>query len=171
MIKGLDGDEARVHSIYHKGREMKVIVFVPLIIMMSCPLTATAITLPDKLVDGFIVAKDISLARADVEAAGGDINHIFSDEKVLMGKVPKKFKSKFISKIYYENSKRIPRDKEMLFSVFTHNLEWKKMPIEEKMALIPEGIEPIYDDVVWEEKSLVDDLKIVPDNPLLSKII
>lgn len=135
------------------------ILFIMVISLSGC---GAVLSPSEEIVDGFVVAKDVNSARADIEEAGGRIVHIFPDDKVLMGKVPKKFRSESISKIYYEDSKRVPSDKSMLFNIFIKNLEWKKMPVEEKLARIPSGIEPIYDDVVWEESTKLSELSVVP---------
>ena len=131
--------KAKLNTIF------SVLFLVMVVSLAGC--SAEVREAPTKLVDSFIVAKDISLARADVEAAGGEINHIFSDDKVLMGKVPSRFKSKHISKIYYERDP-VPKKFSVAFNAWTKNLEWKRMPLDKKMALVDTSLEPIPNDVI-----------------------
>lgn len=122
------------------------ILFLVMIVSLSgC--SAQVKESPVKLVNSFLVVDDISLARAEVEAVGGEINHIFFDDNVLMGEVPFGFKSNYISKIYYEGD-TVPKSLDIAFNAWVKNLEWKRMPLAEKEALIDYTLEPIANDMI-----------------------
>jgi hypothetical protein len=113
-----------------------------------------------ELKESFVVVKDIENAREDIESHGGTIRHIFPDENVLIGSVPKKFRSKYIKKIYYETS-NVPSEIKSTFTSWKRSLDYKRIPLEEKLATIPD-VEPIYDDFIMIEKPSLDALTIVP---------
>ena len=97
---------------------------------------------PVKLVEGFVIAEDINLARSEIEASGGKINHIFFEDKVLIGKIPYNFKN---FKVYYSGDES-PEGLENIYSVWEKNLEWKNLPISERV--FDDSLEPIMNDVV-----------------------
>jgi len=96
---------------------------------------------PLKLVDGFVVAKDIDLARNEIEISGGKINHIFFDDNVLIGKIPFGMKSKVFD-VYYSGD-NVPLD---VYYAWEKNLEWKTIPVSER--IVDNSLEPIMNDVI-----------------------
>nr|MBA4404986.1 hypothetical protein [Nanoarchaeum sp.] len=100
------------------------------------------------LVDSFVVANDIQNARADIERAGGNVRHIFFDDKILIGKVPSGFNSRYVDKIYYEDSK-VDDKYNVYFNAWTSVLNWNKMSVEERMKDAPVGGEPLVNDVEY----------------------
>lgn len=97
---------------------------------------------PVKLVDGFVVAEDISSVRQEIEASGGKINHIFFDDNVLIGKIPDGFKS---SKVYYSGDNS-PMGLETAYYAWEKNLEWENLPISERV--VDDSLGPIMNDVI-----------------------
>ncbi len=107
---------------------------------------------PVKLVDGFVVAKDINQARNEIEASGGKINHIFFEDKVLIGKIPSTYKT---SKVYYSGD-NAPKGLENIYYAWEKNLEWKELPISERV--FDDSLEPIMNDVVsFKDDPLIGD--------------
>ncbi len=106
--------------------------------------------------EGFVVSDDVYSARDEIESLGGRVRHIFSDDGVLIGDIP----SNYRGKVYYENS-NVPSKYSSVFTSWTRSLDYKRMPLAEKLANIPD-VEPIYDDVIMIEKPSLDDLQIVP---------
>ncbi len=117
---------------------MKKIILL-LVLVMAMPCYAS-----EELVDGFIVAKNISFARSEIESLGGDINHIFFNEGVLIGKIPSDLKSKNYSVYYVGDS--VSND---LFYVWKRNLKWKSVD-----HVIDESLKPILNDVILFEDDL-----------------
>ena len=149
--------KAKLNTIF------SVLFLVMVISLAGC--SAQVKEAPVKMVDSFLVVKDVALARADVEAVGGEVNHIFPADNVLIGKVPLKFKSKYVSKVYYERDS-IPKELSVVFNAWTKNLEWKRMPLKEKMSLVDTDIKPPFDDMIWEETPDLSKLKDLPDRTL-----
>jgi hypothetical protein len=106
--------------------------------------------------EGFVVANDVYSARGEIESLGGNIRHIFSDDGVLIGDIP----SNYRGKVYYENS-NVPSKYSSVFGSWTKSLDYKRIPLEEKLANIPD-VEPIYNDMVMIEKPSLDQLQIIP---------
>ena len=112
------------------------------------------------LEESFVLAKDWKEARSEIESNGGKIRHIFPDKNVLIGDVPINFKSKNIKKIYDRNSV-VPSGVESVFVSWTRMVDYKELPLEEKLADIPD-VEPIYNDMIMIEKPGLDQLKYIP---------
>mgnify|MGYP003963790057 CR=1 FL=1 len=98
----------------------------------------------EDLVDGFIVAKDISFARSEIESFGGNINHIFFNDGVLIGKIPPYLKSKDYSVYYVEDVVH-----NSIYDAWKKNLEWKSTD-----HVVDESLRPILNDVVTFEDDL-----------------
>ncbi len=106
---------------------------------------------PVKNVDAFFVVDDVEKARADIEAAGGRVVHIFPEDKVMIGEVAKKFKSKHVDGVYYEGTRQKPKRGKMFFNAWTKSLDYSKLSVAEKMAMIdPDVPENPGDDVVFQ---------------------
>jgi len=137
---------------------LSLIVFSVLLSISGCG----AVLSPSsgKLVDGFVVVDDVKLARADIESAGGVVNHIFPAEKVLIGKIPSNLKSSHVSGIYFENSKKVPKGSAKgIYDMWAGNLAEKRIPVEERIANIPEGLEPPFYDVILQDPPELESLK------------
>ena len=106
--------------------------------------------------EGFVVSDDVYSARDEIESLGGRVRHIFSDDGVLIGDIP----SNYRGKVYYENS-NVPSKYSSVFASWKKSLDYRNMPLEEKLANLPD-VEPIYDDVIMIEKPSLDDLTIIP---------
>jgi hypothetical protein len=98
------------------------------------------------LVDSFVIANDIQQARADIEKAGGNVRHIFFDDKVLIGKIPSGLKSKYIDAIY-SSGDSVPEKYSVEFNAWKSVLGWNALSVEEKMVDVPEKAEPLINDV------------------------
>ena len=110
-------------------------------------------------VEAFLVVNDVSEAR---ESLDGE-RHVFPDKGIIIGSFSKQDlmkKSKYIDKVYYEYS-NVPAEFKSEFTSWVKMLEYKRMPLEEKLANIPD-VEPIYNDMVMIEKPSLDDLQIIP---------
>lgn len=105
------------------------------------------------LVDSFVVANDIQNARADIEKAGGSVRHIFFDDKILIGKLPSGFSSRYVDKIYYEDSK-VDARYSTYFNAWTNVLNWNKLSVEEKMKDAPVNGEPLVNDVEYTDEKV-----------------
>jgi len=101
------------------------------------------------LQDSFLVVKNIDGARKDIESAGGIVTHIFPEDKILIGKISKNFKSRNVRKIYFEGDRM--KNDDFLYSVWEKSLEKEDKPIKD--------IDPIYEDVISEEKIELSDLE------------
>jgi len=108
---------------------------------------------PVKTVDAFVVVDDIAAARADIESAGGRIVHIFPEDKIMIGKIPYRFKSPHVDAVYYEGSKIKPTKGLVFYNAWIKSLQYNKLSVAEKMSMIPEGIPSNPgDDVVFDEE-------------------
>ena len=106
-------------------------------------------------VDAFIIVDDITAARADIENAGGKVVHIFPQDKVMIGELPYLFKSKYVKSVYYEGSKNKPKSGLVFYNAWIKNLEYSKLSVAEKMAMVGDDVpENPGNDVV--EDPLVD---------------
>jgi hypothetical protein len=132
-------------------------IFSVLFLMMIITLTGCAAEVeksPVNLVDGFVVVDDIFLARAEIEASGGKINHIFFNDNVLIGKIPYGLKSE-VYEVYYLGDK-IPKNLESVYFAWEKNLEWNAVPISERV--FDDSLKPIMNDVVsFEDDFLAKD--------------
>ena len=111
-------------------------------------------------IEAFLVVNDVAKAR---EALDGE-RHVFPDKGVIIGTFSRQDlmkKSSVIEKVYYEYSNNVPAEIESEFSSWKSMLAYKKMPLSEKLANIPD-VEPIYNDMIEIEKPNLDDLQIVP---------
>ena len=111
-------------------------------------------------VEAFLVVNDVSEAR---ESLDGE-RHVFPDKGIIIGSFSKQDlmkKSKYIDKVYYEYS-NVPAEFKSEFTSWVKMLEYKRMPLEEKLANIPD-VEPIYNDVIhFDSGPNLDDLQIIP---------
>jgi len=138
--------------------KISLIIFLAMAISLSGSYAGLKNSL--ELEESFVLAKDWKEARSDIESNGGRIRHIFPDDNVLIGDVPINFKSKNIKKIYDRNSV-VPSRIESVFVSWTRMLDYNDLPLEEKLANIPD-VEPIYDDMIMIEKPSLDQLTIIP---------
>jgi len=111
-------------------------------------------------VEAFLVVNDVAKAR---EALDGE-RHVFPDKGVIIGTFSRQDlmkKSSVIEKVYYEYSNDVPSEFTSEFTSWKSMLDYKKMPLSEKLANIPD-VEPIYNDMIEIEKPSLGDLNIVP---------
>ncbi len=137
---------------------------LPIILFMALAISISGCYAGPKyspeLKESFVLAKDWKEAREDIESNGGKIRHIFPDKNILIGEISVSFKSKNIRKVYGEDSV-VPSNVGSEFLSWKRMLEYRNIPLEEKLANIPD-VEPIYDDMVLIEKPSLTDLNIFP---------
>jgi hypothetical protein len=125
---------------------MSILVLTFILSLSGC--AAQVEKAPVKNMDAFIIVDDIDAARADIESSGGRVVHIFPEDKVMIGELPKKFKSKHVDGVFYEGSKAKPSKGLVFYNAWTKNLEYKKLSYAQKMAMVPSDTEPIYNDLI-----------------------
>jgi hypothetical protein len=117
---------------------MSILLLTFIISLSGC--SAQVEKAPVKNVDAFIIVDDIDAARADIESSGGRVVHIFPEDKVMIGELPKKFKSKHVDGIFYEGSKAKPSKGLVFYNAWTKNLEYKKLSYAQKMARVGSNV-------------------------------
>lgn len=134
-----------------------VLIFVGLLSVTGC---YAGVQESPSLVDSFVVANDISKARADIESSGGYVRHIFFDDKVLIGKMPSDLKSDYIEEIYYYDSS-VPSEYSVEFNAWKSVLDWNELSVTDKIKDTPVKVEPLVNDAIY-----VDDNEYISDKSL-----
>jgi len=134
------------------------IVFMVLVLLVSVSGCYAGVQESPKMVDAFLVVNDLNKARENIN---GEV-HVFPEKNILIGRFSSSdLKSRYVEQVYYFDSKNIPDLYEHEFLLWKDSLEYKNTPLDVKLADIP-SVEPIYNDLIIEEKPSLNDLNVIP---------